>query len=163
MANTSTDIEISIPTPEDEGGLLALAKGIRLFSAEDVTTIKELWDEFITKSETSWYSFIIARNSKEILGFACYGRRALTEGTWDLYWLGVAQQAQGLGIGKKLLRATEDRVRARGGRLLIIETAGKPEFEPTRQFYLHADCELEARIRDFYAPGDDLYIFTVRL
>ena len=126
-------------------------------------TIHELWDEFVTKGDTSWYSFIVARKGGKLLGFACYGRRALTEGTWDFYWLGVDQASQGQGIGKILLREVQERVRQRGGRLLIIETAGKPEFEPTRQFYMRNGCTLEARIRDFYAPGDDLFIFTVRL
>ena len=156
-------MEISIPTPADGERLLGLARSVRLFTAADVETIHELWDEFITKGEDSWYSFIIAQRSGKLHGFACYGRRALTDGTWDLYWLGVDQSSQGQGIGKTMLRKVKESVRQRGGRLLIIETAGKPEFEPTRQFYLHSGCTLEARVRDFYARGDDLFIFTVRV
>jgi GNAT superfamily N-acetyltransferase len=163
MADKPHKIEIGLPAATDGETLLSLASGVHLFTSDDVNTIRELWDEFATRGEKSWYTFVVARRDDNLLGFACYGRRALTEGTWDLYWLGVAQNAQGQGIGKLLLKETEARVKGKGGRLLIIETAGKPEFEPTRQFYLHAGCELEARIRDFYAPGDDLYIFTVRL
>lgn len=122
-----------------------------------------MWTEFVTKGEQSWYRFLVARQGEAILGFAAYGRRPLTEATFDLYWLGTGQPFQGRGIGKRLLRQVEEEVRKLGGKLLIIETAGRPEFEPTRQFYLHAGCEPEARIRDFYAPGDDLVIFTVHL
>jgi GNAT superfamily N-acetyltransferase len=163
LALSTAALEIGIPTPPDGERLLELARRVKLFSAEDVETIRELWTEFVTKGGDSWYHFLIARRGGEMLGFACYGRRALTESTWDFYWLGVDQNAQGQGIGKVLLREVKESVRQHGGRLLLIETAGKPEFEPTRQFYLHTGCALEARIRDFYAPGDDLFIFTVRL
>jgi GNAT superfamily N-acetyltransferase len=163
LALPATAIEISIPRPADGERLLELARGIKLFTPEDIDTVHELWTEFITKGDDSWYHFVVARRGKELLGFSCFGRRALTDGTWDLYWIGVSQSAQGQGIGKLLLQDAESRVKALGGRLLIIETAGKTEFESTRQFYLHAGCNLEARIRDFYAIGDDLFIYTVKL
>jgi hypothetical protein len=62
----------------------------------------------------------------------------------------MGQQFQNQGIGKKLLIQVEGEVRKLGGKLLIIETAGKPIFEPTHQFNLRAGCNLEVRIRDFY-------------
>jgi len=126
--------------------------------------VKELWTEFVTKGEAErWYHFIAARHANEVLGFACYGQRPLTEGTFDLYWIAVDQNHHRQGIGDALLAETERQVRARGGRLLIAETSGKPSFEPTRRFYLKSGYELEARIRDFYALGDDLVAFTKRL
>ena len=98
------------------------------------------------------------------MGFGCYGRRALTEATWDYYWMGVAQHLQGKGIGKLLMEYVKAAVKARGGKLLLIETAGKPQFEPTRQFYFrYPGVNLEARIKDFYAEGDDLFIYVIRL
>jgi len=70
---------------------------------------------------------------------------------------------RGRGIGKILLGEVEERVRTHSGRLLIAETEGKSAFNPTRRFYLSAGYALEARIRDFYKPGEDLVIFTKRL
>jgi GNAT superfamily N-acetyltransferase len=159
----SIKLEISVPTAADGQSLIGLVSGIELFEPDDVKTIKELWTEFVTKGEQSWYHFLVARAGVEIRGFACYGRRPLTENSFDLYWIGVGQQFQDQGIGKKLLFRVEDEIRKLGGRLLIIETAGKPIFEPTRQFYLRAGYDLEARIRDFYSPGDNLEIFTKHL
>ena len=157
----ASNVEIVVPTTADGQGILALARGVQLFETHDVDTIEELWTEFVTKGdEKSWYHFLIARREGRVLGFGCYGRRPLTEGTFDLYWIGVAQEAHGQGIGKVLLKEVEERVRGLGGRLLIAETAGRPEFEPTRRFYLSTGYELEARLRDFYQPGDDLVIFT---
>jgi ribosomal protein S18 acetylase RimI-like enzyme len=159
----ATNIEIVAPTPADGEHVLGLARGIHLFEASDIETIQELWTEFATKGdEASWYHFLISRLGNEILGFACYGQRPLTDGTFDLYWIGVGQNQQGRGVGKALIAEVENRVRSQGGRLLIAETAGKKAFEPTRRFYLSAGYELEARIRDFYKLGDDLVIFTKR-
>ena len=98
-----------------------------------------------------------------MLGFACYGQRPLTHGTFDLYWIAVDGKLRGRGLGKTLLAEVEKQVRARGGRLLIAETEGKPDFNPTRLFYLAAGYTLEARIRDFYRPGEDLVMFTKAL
>jgi len=129
-----------------------------------VEVVKELWTEFVTKGDAeSWYHFICARREEQMLGFACYGQRPLTQGTYDLYWIAVDKNHHRQGIGEILLGETERRVRQRGGRLLIAETAGKSAFEPTRRFYLKTGYELEARIRDFYSPGDDLVVFTKRL
>jgi GNAT superfamily N-acetyltransferase len=159
----ATNIEIVVPTPADSEHVLRLARSINLFEASDIETIEELWTEFATKGdEASWYHFLVSRLDGEILGFACYGQRPLTEGTFDLYWIGVGQSQQGRGVGKALIGEVENRVRRQGGRLLIAETAGKETFEPTRRFYLSAGYLLEARIRDFYKMGDDLVIFTKR-
>jgi GNAT superfamily N-acetyltransferase len=161
---SETQIEIIIPAPTQGERLLALAHKIELFLPGDFDVIEELWTEFAAKGDSdSHYHFIVAQQDDGFLGFACYGQRPLTEGTFDLYWIGVDQRQQGRGVGKALMRVVEQHVRERGGRLLIAETEGKPSFEPTRRFYLSAGYELEASIRDFYRPGEDLVIFTKRL
>jgi GNAT superfamily N-acetyltransferase len=158
-----TDLEITIPASTDGERILALAHTIELFLPGDFDVIEELWSEFASKGDNeSHYHFLVARQGQDFFGFACYGMRPLTEGTFDLYWIGVDQRQQGRGIGKALMQVVEERVRERGGRLLIAETEGKPSFEPTRRFYLSAGYELEARIRDFYRVGHDLVIFTKR-
>jgi ribosomal protein S18 acetylase RimI-like enzyme len=162
-----TNIEIIVPTPADSERILGLARGIDLFQAGDIGVIQELWTEFVEKGDLqSWYHFIAAREQGgygTILGFACYGQRPLTEGTFDLYWIGVDGNQRGRGIGKILLGEVEEQVRTRNGRLLIAETEGKSSFTPTRRFYLSAGYTLEARVRDFYRPGEDLVMFTKRL
>jgi GNAT superfamily N-acetyltransferase len=165
MDQPESGIQVGVATPADGEPILGLARGIQVFTAEDVETIRELWTDFVTKGdEKSWYHFFVARQGDEIVGFGCYGQRALTEGTWDYYWMGVDQKLQGQGIGRLLMSYIKATVKAHGGRMILIETAGKPEFEPTRQFYFRdPDCKLEARIKDFYAPGDDLFIYTIRL
>jgi ribosomal protein S18 acetylase RimI-like enzyme len=161
VATSTNGHEIFVPTSADGLAILEISRGIPLFDSTDVDTIQELWTEFITRGDSeSWYHFIAACQNGKLTGFACYGRRPLTEGTYDLYWIAVENNHRRQGIGEFLLKHVESEVQARGGHLLIAETAGKPIFEPTRRFYLGSGYELEGRLRDFYAIGDDLCIFT---
>ncbi len=98
-----------------------------------------------------------------MIGFVCYGSRPLTRGTYDLYWIAVDEAWQGHGVGHHLLSVVEERVRAEGGRLLIVETESCPEYEPTRLFYKRMGYTLEACVHDFYQPGDDRIVFAKRL
>ncbi len=98
-----------------------------------------------------------------MLGYTCFGPRALTSGTFDLFWIAVDPAIQRGGVGRRLLEATEEAVRKLGGRLLFVETSGLPKYEATRRFYLGTGYTWEATIKDFYAEGDDLVIFTKHL
>jgi len=54
----------------------------------------------------------------------------------------------------------EKEIRRAGGRLAVAETAGQPEYEPTRRFYARQGYTAASRVKDFYAPGNDKVIFT---
>lgn len=84
----------------------------------------------------------------------------LTDGTWNLLALAVRPERQGQGLGRSLVTAAETALRARGGRLLLVETSGHPGFAGTRAFYRRLGFRREARIREFYAAGDDKVIYT---
>ncbi len=98
-----------------------------------------------------------------MLGFACYGPRPLTRGTYDLYWIAVRRTAQGRGVGGALLQRVAQDVRALGGRMIVAETSGRPDYEPTRRFYETHGYVREATLSDFYGPGDDLVVYVQRL
>ena len=107
--------------------------------------------------------FLVARADGQVVGYSCFGERALTEGTYDLFWIAVDPSARRMGAGIALMRATESEVRKRGGRLLVVETSGLEKYASTRAFYEAAGYEKEAVLRDFYKAGDDLVIFTLHL
>jgi ribosomal protein S18 acetylase RimI-like enzyme len=46
---------------------------------------------------------------------------------------------------------------------MYAETSGRPQYEPTRAFYERMGYQVAARLKDFYAPGDDKVIFARRL
>ena len=143
--------------PEDRQGILAVTAKIDIFTEEEKDTVRELWDE------ERDYKFLVARLDGQVIGFTCYDERALTEGTYDLYWIAVDPSARRVGAGKALMRATESEVQKRGGRLIVVETSGMDKYESTRAFYLGVGYQQEAVIRDFYKPGDDLVIYTLHL
>jgi ribosomal protein S18 acetylase RimI-like enzyme len=86
-----------------------------------------------------------------------------TEGTYDLYWLAVDPAAQGRGLGRALTGEAERLLAARGARMLVAETSGRPDYAATRSFYLATGYAEAARVRDFYAPGDDRIILHRRI
>jgi ribosomal protein S18 acetylase RimI-like enzyme len=110
------------------------------------------------------YEFIGSFNtSATLLGYACFGATPSANGTYDLYWIAVDPDHHGLGAGSQLLEAVEQRLGARDGRLIVVETSTRPDYANTRRFYEHRGYRPSARIADFYAPGDDRLILTKRL
>lgn len=71
--------------------------------------------------------------------------------------------AQGNGVGHALLTQVESVVRDRGGRLLLIETSSTPPYALARRLYESSGYRCDAVVHDFYAPGDDLLIYTKTL
>jgi ribosomal protein S18 acetylase RimI-like enzyme len=80
-------------------------------------------------------------------------------GTHNLLAIAVATDSQRGGVGAALIRHVENAVRDRHGRLLLVETSTDPDQDGARAFYLKNNFAEEARIRDFYAPGQTKVIF----
>ena len=83
----------------------------------------------------------------------------MTSGTWNMLLIAVHPQHQGKGIGAALTLQMEDRLRARGERVLLVETSGFDQYAPTRRFYQKQGFAEEARIRDYYQQGEDKIIY----
>jgi ribosomal protein S18 acetylase RimI-like enzyme len=162
--NSSIALAIGMPEAGEAERIVAMARDAGVFSSEEVDVVRELVQEhFRLGAERSGYYFVVARDERELLGFACYGPRPLTLGTFDLYWIVVAQRMGQRGIGTTLLGRVMHDVRAAGGRLLVAETSGLPAYLPAREFYDRHSFTRAATIGDFYAPGDDLVLFVKRL
>ena len=127
-----------------------------------VLVAEEVLDSYL-ECPDSGYFVMVAEEEKSIVGYVCYGLTPLTEGTWDVYWMAVTPQKKGKGIGGALLRLMEEEIRRNRGRLIVIETSSKPNYELTRRFYQKQNYEQAAQIPDFYDVGDNLVIFTKRL
>jgi hypothetical protein len=48
-------------------------------------------------------------------------------------------------------------------RLIVVETAGRPDYRGTRAFYQARGYAVAATIPDFYAPGDDQVVYVKSL
>lgn len=93
------------------------------------------------------------------MGFCYTAPEDLTDGTWNMLALAVHPEVQGQKLGTTLIHATERQLKETGQRMLIIDTSSAHEFEQARKFYTRNGFEEEARIRDFWAPGNDKVIF----
>jgi ribosomal protein S18 acetylase RimI-like enzyme len=155
---------IAPATQADGSQIQSITARAGVFSPEEIECVGELWEEYLSSGPNACgYSFIVSRDGNQVLGFACYGPRDLTYGTFDLYWIAVEPAVRCNGVGRALLTASEEAVRQQGGRMLIAETSGTPHYETTRKFYIGMGYENEAVIKDFYAVSDDLVIYIKRI
>ena len=144
----------------DRQPVLDLIRSTGFFTPGEIQVAEELIDIYLNNPEQRDYYIVVVENERgQVAGYMTYGPTPLTEGTWDLYWIAVAPEAQGRGYGQRLVGWLEDEVKKNKGRLVLIETSSQPKYQPTRRFYEKLGYTEVARIRDFYRPGDDRVIF----
>jgi ribosomal protein S18 acetylase RimI-like enzyme len=148
---------------KDKPALMRILRHTPEFKTYEVEVAEEVIDGYLQDPEGTGYHALVAVDGSLIAGYICYGQTPCTVGTWDIYWVAVAGEKRGRGIGGALTKEAEDAIRKANGRLILIETSDSPVYENTRRFYLGHGYELVARIPDFYAPGDDLLIMQKRL
>ena len=107
-------------------------------------------------SESVWMT---AEEDGSAIGFCFASPEALTEGTWNMLAIAVLPAKQGRGAGGAIVAALEKHLAEQGNRVLIADTSGKDDFAQTREFYRKNGYAEEARIRDFWATGDDKIVF----
>ena len=135
-----------------------LARGAGLFREEEVATAVELLDESLAGDAD--YQFVGAFEGDQLMGYACWGPTPGTDATHDLYWIVVDRGHQGAGIGTQLLAEVEHRLTTHDARLIVVETSSRTDYERTRRFYEARGYTRAATIPGYYAPGDDLVIYT---
>jgi ribosomal protein S18 acetylase RimI-like enzyme len=155
---------ISPAIEADKAQITDITARAGVFSQEEIDSVPAMFDEYLEYgTEGDGYNFLVYRADNQVLGYAIFGYRDLTDGVYDLYWIAVDPNARRKGVGRALIIACEEAVRELGGRILIAETSGTDEYASTREFYIRTGYVNEATIRDFYKPGDDLKIYTKRV
>jgi ribosomal protein S18 acetylase RimI-like enzyme len=155
--------EIRPMTDEDKPAIMQILQATPEFKPAEVVVAEEVIDSYLSDPSGSGYHTLVAEVGLSVVGYICYGPTPLTEGTWDIYWIAVAREEQGRGIGRALVASAEGKARGAQGRLVLIETSSTAEYERTRRFYYSQGYEVVCRIPDFYAPGDDKVVFQKRL
>lgn len=129
----------------------------------EIETALEIADETIEKGESSGYRWLKVVDEDGLVAFANYGKNSFSTHSWDLYWIAVHENSRNKKLGKALLVAVEEDVRDAGAGILWIETSGRPLYAPTEAFYQRNGYELQASLRDFYAPGDPKQVYSKRM
>jgi len=144
---------------KDREQLVKIVQGIDNFNEEEKKVAIELIDEAVSNPNHEYYNVYVFENDGKILGYHCIGKRALTDGVYDLYWIVVNPNSQNTGVGKKLLSHIEEFVKERNGRWILAETSSKESYNATRNFYFRNNYSIVAEIKDFYTIKDNLVVF----
>jgi ribosomal protein S18 acetylase RimI-like enzyme len=147
-------------TAADRRRIEEITRAVSVFRDDEVPVALEVFDGAVAGSPD--YVALGATVDERLVGWICWGPTPCTLGTYDLYWMAVDPAAQAAGIGTALLREMEGRL-AGSARLIVVETAGRPDYRPTRAFYEARGYRKAAIIPDFYAPGDDQVVYVKAL
>jgi ribosomal protein S18 acetylase RimI-like enzyme len=149
--------------PEDTPALLKLTEGTGVFKPHEIVALDEVLSDYHAGNRDEGHVAVTDERAGRVVGYAYYAPASMTDRTWYLYWIAVVRDTHAKGVGGQLLRHAEDDIRARGGRVLFIETSSLPHYELTRKFYLKHGYEVNGQLRDYYADGDDMVVFRKRL
>jgi len=107
-----------------------------------------------------WFTYLI---EDVPVAIAYCAPMELTNGTYNLYAIGIHNHYQHQGLGTQMMEYVENRLRTEGHRILIVETSSSVEQLPARNFYLKCGYTHEATLRDFWDEGDDKIVFWKNL
>lgn len=153
-------------TPDDTPSLIALADATGLFQPDEAKALLGgvLDDLHAGRLDDGHQAHVWSEEpTAPPAGWVYFAPTAKADGVWDLWWIGVAPDHQGHGIGGELIQFVEAHVRDSGGRLLLVETSSLPKLAPTRRFYANHGYHECGQVPDFYADGDGKVIYAKRV
>ncbi|MCL5996236.1 MAG: GNAT family N-acetyltransferase [Chloroflexi bacterium] len=148
---------------DDCHAILDILLNSGIFNRTDAECVDQMFNEAFTKPEEDTYRFLSCWEGITLVGFACYGHESLTQDTWDLFWVCVSGATRRKGAGRALLTEVQHRAAQERGRLIVIYTSSTEKYTPARGLYESMGFTRTAVVPDYYADGDDLYIYSKRL
>jgi D-alanine-D-alanine ligase len=146
-------------TSADRARVEEITRAVRRFREDEIPVALEVFDAAVHSDPDGSYHVLGAELDASLVGWICWGPTPCTLGTYDLYWMAVDPAVQGSGVGTALLTEMERRLSGLA-RLIVVETAGRPDYAATRAFYQARGYAAVSTIPDFYAPGDDQVVFV---
>lgn len=149
--------------PGDSDAVTSLAVSAALFAPEDSGVVRSMMEGYFATGRSEGHVCLLDDDAGEPRAVAYYEPAPVTDRTWFLTMLAVRPDQQGQGRGAGLLAHLEDLLRDRGQRLLLIQTSSTEPYAHARGFYAACGYDQEARVRDYYEPGDDMIVFRKAL
>jgi ribosomal protein S18 acetylase RimI-like enzyme len=156
--------------PEHRPLLVDLLGALPTFSDDERAVALEVIDTQLARPEVDGYRFVLSffeppngDGPSRLAGYICYGRTPMTQSTYDLYWIATSPEFARWGVARGLVASMESDIAREGGGIVRVETGSRDGYDTAIQFYDALGFARTARIEDFYAPGDDLIIFTKRI
>jgi len=148
---------------DDVGRVRLLVARTGFFNAAEAEIAADLVTERLTKGIRSGYHFVLAERGSTLVAYACYGPIEGTQGSFDLYWIAVSPEEQGKGLGGQVYARAEAAMRKAGAKHIYADTSSSDRYAGTRGFYQRMGFHEEARLSDFYGPGDGKVIYVKNL
>ncbi|HLS47337.1 MAG TPA: GNAT family N-acetyltransferase [Gemmatimonadales bacterium] len=156
-AAAGVQVMLRLPIAYDRRDVEEMLRAARVFRDDEIAVGLEVFDASLAGDDS--YRSLVAERAGSVVGWICWGPTPCTVGTWDMYWLAVSPAMHGSGIGTRLVAEMERRLTG-VARMVVVETAGRPDYAPTRAFYEARGYRRAASIPDFYAPGDDQVVYV---
>lgn len=162
-------------TRDDQAAVVELARGNLMFGEDEIGGFAAAFADSVDGAADGHRWFVSVSDAEEAAGAGGAGRivaaaylapEPFADRLWNLYFIAVDPSWHGRGVGSALIGHVEELLRAAGeaqARVLLVETSSTGQYEATRAFYLARGFDEEARIREFYGPGDDKVVFWKRL
>jgi len=163
MLKTPDNVQIRQAQVDDHPAVIDIVKATNFFYPVEIEVACEVFDDAAMNKPGCTYQSYVAEVGGQVAGWICFGATPCTLGTFDVYWIAVDPAQQRNRIGTKLLDFAEAQICQQKGRMIVIETSGSKRYLPTRRFYERNGYDLAAEVKEFYAPGDDKWIFVKKI
>ena len=149
-------------TADDQESVVDLALTNEMFGADELDGLRAAFDDAVGTEAGDHQWFVATTSEDRVVAAAYLAPEPFADRVWNLYFLAVHPDAHGEGTGTELVGHVEDllhRAGEAGARVLIVETSSTQQYAATRAFYRARGFHEEARVREYYGPGDDKVIF----
>jgi ribosomal protein S18 acetylase RimI-like enzyme len=140
---------------------MRLALANHMFEVGELGGMAEMLHGYLDGSLED-HNWVVATRADDVVGAAYYAPEPFSDRLWNLYFIAVDPGCHGMGTGTLLLAHVEKALQDQGedvARILIVETSSTDLYANARGFYRARGYDEEARIRDFYGPGDDKVVY----
>lgn len=161
-----TDHTIRPAVADDLDRIKEIAVAADMFSAEDADFFDEMVHGALDGNLEGHQWLVVETSDGAVIGAAQFAPEPFADRMWNLYFIAVDPAFQASGIGSALMAHVEADLSNRGqehARTLVVETSSTDQYARTRTFYANIGYNEEARIREFYGPGDHKVVFWKQL
>ncbi|MEE8600322.1 GNAT family N-acetyltransferase [Euzebya tangerina] len=157
---------IRTATADDLARIKEIAVDADMFSADEAEFFDDMLHGALDGSLQGHEWRVVEAADGTVVAAAQFAPEPYADRMWNLYFIAVHPDHQSTGIGAAVMDHVEDDLRGRGegeARTLVVETSSTDQYTRTRAFYARLGYVEEARIREFYGPGDHKVVFWKQL
>lgn len=159
-----TTFNVRAAEPGDANTIKQLALLNHMFEPEEMGDFDEMLAGFFDGSleEHRWIVAMSNDPSRGVAAAAYYAPEPFSDRMWNLYFIATDPAQHGSGAGTTVVEWIEAELKKAGpetAMTLIVDTSSLGDYDQARAFYERRGFVEEARVRDFYGPGDDKVTF----